>query len=409
MTSAKVAVASWANVVKGAATPSEPTPIDAPLAASSSGALEESSSDQSHLPEVVSQETVETEIACETMDSMMRPGMRGSQESFCRGEVLSMLSHYGWLKPFTPIDHHSFWKHGGRIYVHRNDIINGEVLAPGDVVTFHLYADSRGLGAENCRVEQRAGGVERHPDFETSAVCASAVAPGVVSSGLRAEAAEFVPRSEVEPSQSEHPVASVFLRMSRTLESVYVNQYGQVAGINSAYFDDDDSSDDDVEAGDADRESCGEDSDHSSLDGCIVAAGDLATTFQEELSPSSRMKLLRNAAPWRKHKVAYDSNVRVAYDPTRAPWRKYKVAADSTTASGTSASESYDPTRAPWRKHKVAADSTTASGTSASESEGTSFVTKKVSELLTFRPPPGLSLPTEHDAPPGLFLPPGLA
>jgi hypothetical protein len=259
-----------------------------------------------------------------------------------------MLSHYGWLKPSSPIDHHSFLKHGGRIYVHKNDIIDCQILAPGDVVSFYLYADSRGLGAEACHVEQRAADVKRL--------------------GLRANAAEFVPVSEdhLGSTQSVHPVANMFLRISRTFESIYVNRYGQVAGINAAYFDDD-GSEDDVEAGDADRESCGEDSEDSSPDECVVVADDQANKVKEDITPTSRMGLLRSVAPWRKRKMSQN----------------------------------------PYSE--IATDSTSVGGTSASESDCPSLIVKRGFDLLTFRPPPGLSLPTEREIPPGVFLPPGLS
>jgi hypothetical protein len=283
-----------------------------------------------------------------------------------------MLRHYGWLKPFCAIDHDSFWKHGGRIYVHVNDIIDDQVLLPGDIVTFHLYADSRGLGAEACRVEQRATDFEKEPQSELDGFKKNL--------GLRADAAEFVPVSEcnfgsartVHPipseyhygsSQTEHPIANMFYRLSRTIESIHTNQY--IAAINSAYFDDD-SSDDDVDAGDADRESCGEDSDHSSIDEFVVSANFSVNKSEEDISPKSKMKLLRSAAPWRKQKLAREPCI------------------------------------------EIANDSTSAGGTSASESESNNFARKRGFALATFSPPPGLSLPTQCDMPPGLFFPPGL-
>jgi hypothetical protein len=267
-----------------------------------------------------------------------------------------MMSHYGWLKSFSPVDHHSFWKHGGRIYVHSNDVIEGQLLAPGDIVSFYLYADNRGLGAEACRVEQRAADVKINTESELD----------VSNTALRPGAAEFVPRIE-DQAQASHPVASMFLRMSRTFESMYVNQYGQVAGINSAYFYDDEISEDDVEAGDADQESCGEDSEYSCLDECTVIANDHPSKQKEDITPTSKMILLKDKAQWRKRKLSQNPCI------------------------------------------ELATDSTSAGGTSASESDCSSLAMKRGFDLLTFRPPPGLSLPTECEIPPGVFLPPGLS
>jgi hypothetical protein len=320
---------SWADVVKGATT----------------------------APEIAQQESIVPQMTCDApeLSTMLEPGKRGSYACVCHGQVLSMLSNYGWLKSFSPIDHHSFWKHGGRIYVHSNDVIEGQLLAPGDIVSFYLYADNRGLGAEACHVEQRAIDVKRNVESEFD----------VSHTSLRPDAAEFVPLSE-DSTQTSHPVASVFLRMSRTFESMYVNQYGQVAGVNSAYFYEDESSEDDVEAGDADQESCGEDSDHSSLDDCTVKANDQPSRQKECSTPTTRMRVAKKNAPWRKRNSSQD----------------------------------------PWAE--LASDSTTVGGTSASESECPSLVMKRGLDLSTFRPPPGLSLPTERQPPPGVFLPPGL-
>merc|ERR1719424_2149139 len=67
-----------------------------------------------------------------------------------------MLNQYGWLMLDGEVDHPSVQKHGGDVYIHKADIVEGETLCPGDIVTFYLYADDKGLGAEECRVEQRA-------------------------------------------------------------------------------------------------------------------------------------------------------------------------------------------------------------------------------------------------------------
>lgn len=67
------------------------------------------------------------------------------------GEVLSMNKVFGWIKPSTPVEHEAATKkHGGKIYLHKNDIAEGVEITKGSTVTFHVYADASGLGAEEC-------------------------------------------------------------------------------------------------------------------------------------------------------------------------------------------------------------------------------------------------------------------
>jgi len=179
----------------------------------------------------------------------LKPGTRGGLQCFCRGKVLSMLSHYGWIATFGTIDHPLAAKHFGRIYAHIKDVQEGHTLAQGDTVSFFLYVDNVGLGAEGCRVEGKA---------EVNL----AVLPK-----LRAEAAAFVPGvafQSTAPAPATHgPVSDMFVRMSRTFESIPANGYVQMVGaINFDDFDSDSSSED-GDDGDADRESLCDESDGS--------------------------------------------------------------------------------------------------------------------------------------------------
>merc|ERR1719163_2419980 len=67
-----------------------------------------------------------------------------------------MLSHYGWLMVYGKVDHPSAEKHGGDVYIHKDEVMDGGSLCPGDIVNFYLYVDEQGLGAEMCRVERQA-------------------------------------------------------------------------------------------------------------------------------------------------------------------------------------------------------------------------------------------------------------
>lgn len=175
------------------------------------------------------------------------PGPRGSMQCQCRGTVLSMLSYYGWIGDLDgEIDHPLAGKHFGRVYIHNKDIVEGQQLMQGDTVSFYLYADHLGLGAEACRVELSRAAEEAAPK-------------------MRAAAAAFVPgayASEAGLSTNE-PVSDVFMRMSRAFQSTPANGYVQMAGaINTAYFDSDSDSEEGEDA-DADRESVYDESDHS--------------------------------------------------------------------------------------------------------------------------------------------------
>lgn len=67
-----------------------------------------------------------------------------------------MLSQYGWLMVYGRIDDPSAEENGCDVRIRKDDVIGGQRLCPGDVVTFYLFKDATGLGAEECRVEQRA-------------------------------------------------------------------------------------------------------------------------------------------------------------------------------------------------------------------------------------------------------------
>merc|ERR1712196_687849 len=109
-----------------------------------------------------------------------------------------------------------FGEHFGRVYVSKKDIVDGQTLEAGDVVSFYLYADRIGLGAESCRVE-RKGAETVLPIAEVSrtrAMRADAVefVPGDASAKetaqltkLRADAAEFVPSHPSTVALSSSP------------------------------------------------------------------------------------------------------------------------------------------------------------------------------------------------------------
>mmetsp|Transcript_106586 Transcript_106586/g.267169 ORF Transcript_106586/g.267169 Transcript_106586/m.267169 type:complete len:501 (-) Transcript_106586:114-1616(-) len=141
----------------------------------------------------------------------LKPGARGSRSCLCSGEVLVMLGHYGWLASLTEIDHPEAGKNGGRIYFHRRDVVGGVDLVEGDRVAFYLYVDSRGLGAEECRLEgcsaESAPVAAQGSPWDATRLHSKTPAPPQrqqqqerkQSECLRPGAAEFVPRGACAP------------------------------------------------------------------------------------------------------------------------------------------------------------------------------------------------------------------
>mmetsp|Transcript_53268 Transcript_53268/g.147584 ORF Transcript_53268/g.147584 Transcript_53268/m.147584 type:complete len:206 (-) Transcript_53268:219-836(-) len=73
------------------------------------------------------------------------------------GTVLEWRGKFGWIQPLEPIEHPLAHKHGGRVYVAKQDILSnsgimGAGLTPGQTVQFRVYSDASGLGAEQCQV-----------------------------------------------------------------------------------------------------------------------------------------------------------------------------------------------------------------------------------------------------------------
>lgn len=331
-TSAARAQLSWAAIVKGQTSDSPDLSLDGntaavslqsdgscsePSTAISSDAIFDSftaSSSQSEeaLASANSESAATEECFSSSVNNsseFLRPGRRGSLSCFCRGQVLSMLSHYGWLSTFFGIDHPLVMKHFGRIYVHKRDIVGGQNLKAGDIVSFYLYADKVGLGAEVCKVEEPVAASER--------------------SRLRPDAAEFVPGA----GQASGPVSDIFARMSRAFDSIPANGPVQVAGINVDYFDDESSEDGDVGA-DADKESVLDESDFSSVESLdFVSLGGTRTGLHKV-----EVQNLVSRAPWRKGQ-SQDSTAYAG------------MTSDSTSAGRSSDSES--ETRSPPERTRL--------------------------------------------------------
>lgn len=63
------------------------------------------------------------------------------------GTVIEWKKKYGWIMPTETFEHPESEKHGGKIYVHMQDVQEGEMAKDSEVL-FHVFVDSSGLGAE---------------------------------------------------------------------------------------------------------------------------------------------------------------------------------------------------------------------------------------------------------------------
>lgn len=190
-----------------------------------------------------------------------------------------MLGYYGWILPFDGIDHADIGKTGGRIYVHQRDVMSRTKLVPGDIVSFYLYADHQGLGAECCKLEQHiapgmnADALEFEPimaaqptvyQYESDSdesdsdksdsdacclgaswnVCATEFVPSSadvsIASHLSPEATEFVPSATVPEFV---PSASAPEFVPAAFTSKAFADSANILAINPAFLSDDESDD----------------------------------------------------------------------------------------------------------------------------------------------------------------------
>lgn len=89
------------------------------------------------------------------------------------GRVQEWKGHYGWIIPDRNIEHAEAALNHGRIYVSRHDIDAGSrtppSLMPGDIVQFLVYADGRGLGAVQCRLQEVVERETKRPRLQDKA------------------------------------------------------------------------------------------------------------------------------------------------------------------------------------------------------------------------------------------------
>lgn len=207
-----------------------------------------------------------------------------------------MLGHYGWIMALQDIDHPEADRHGGRIYLRATDLRPGASPKEGDEVTFFLYADENGLGAEDCyatndpRPPQPPAPVKKQV-YSRPQITRRAPPQNVGSrKTMNAAAQEFVPTvlvpvnvEEPKPPVGLNPEAKDFVPappgLAPTLNaeaSEFVPSFSLASrtgrdmycAINTKrFYDDDDSSDD------------GTESTASDLSGRVLVAPGLSTCF----------------------------------------------------------------------------------------------------------------------------------
>lgn len=83
------------------------------------------------------------------------PGRKRVSETPLTGKVKSWRGGFGFITPTEPIEHPLFT---GSLFLHKGDIGEPDKVDVGGQVSFYLYADPQGLGAEECTVIDSAGG-----------------------------------------------------------------------------------------------------------------------------------------------------------------------------------------------------------------------------------------------------------
>merc|ERR1719199_1791286 len=121
-----------------------------------------------------------------------------------------MLGHYGWILVQEAIDHeHSERNGAGRVYLGAKDVKAGARLREGDQVAFFLYADSHGLGAEDCTLVPRK--VAPPPGFIPPVLDNEAEFPGLAGGVQKGSLRSDAPASTSQlKDHSLRPDAPVF-------------------------------------------------------------------------------------------------------------------------------------------------------------------------------------------------------
>jgi len=76
-------------------------------------------------------------------------GKKRISNSQIMGQVKVWKGSFGWIVPTEAVNHPLF---RGQIYVKASDMVSQQQPVPGMAVSFYVYTDNQGLGAEQCTV-----------------------------------------------------------------------------------------------------------------------------------------------------------------------------------------------------------------------------------------------------------------
>mmetsp|Transcript_30155 Transcript_30155/g.76234 ORF Transcript_30155/g.76234 Transcript_30155/m.76234 type:complete len:310 (+) Transcript_30155:56-985(+) len=95
------------------------------------------------------------------------PGRKRVRETPLTGKVKSWRGGFGFITPSEPIEHPLFT---GSLFLHKADIDEPDKVDVGREVSFYLYADPQGLGAEQCTVLDSDGSPMDTPVADSSSL-----------------------------------------------------------------------------------------------------------------------------------------------------------------------------------------------------------------------------------------------
>jgi len=210
---------------------------------------------ESMVGQVAQQDVPSWPMVANPFPQRLVPAPLGSKLSPCRGEVLAVFGHYGWLTTSHQIAHPAAERNGGRIYFHAQDVMCNVSLVQGDRVDFYLYVDEQGLGAEELSLQR----------WDAGQSCAPV--------SMNPAATEFVPRACSMPLVSSivAPPLNGFI-------------------LNAHLFDDSDSDDSDSDGcieSEIDQRGYwtdGSDTDSSEIEGNIDRRGNLQRKLRRKKS-----------------------------------------------------------------------------------------------------------------------------
>jgi hypothetical protein len=152
---------------------------------------------------------------------LLHPSIKGSRQCFCHGAVVKMVGNYGWLLAYGKVHHPLAEQRGGLIYVHRDDIVPGRVLRAGDAVSFYLYVDGQGLGAEGVDIGHFVNANLATEATQQHYFGASAVKPTKGDSHQVQELLDYFGASAVKPTKGDSHQVQCHVQPSPTSGTLY--------------------------------------------------------------------------------------------------------------------------------------------------------------------------------------------